>query len=153
MTLVGGMRPTDLPNELRSCWLLLWGRPSLTWKAFSLPLLLRSLSEFKCCKKVTRKKDGFIRATESSSECVSAFFARTHLRDGCAVASKTLPLRQLRILSIQRRQLLPLLQASRQLKYNAKLAASARGDCGYLLQHEEQIVFLFLEVLSFLLSL
>lgn len=73
MTLVGGRRPTDLPNELRSCWLLLWGRPSLTWKAFSLPLLLRSLSEFKCCKKATRIKDGSIRATESSSECVSAF--------------------------------------------------------------------------------
>lgn len=50
MTLVGGMRPTDLPKELRSCWLLLWGRPSLRWKVFSLPLLLRSLSEFKCCK-------------------------------------------------------------------------------------------------------
>lgn len=50
MTFIGGMRPTDLPKELRSCWLLLWGRSSLTWKAFSLPLLLRSLSEFKCCK-------------------------------------------------------------------------------------------------------
>lgn len=50
MTFVGGMRPTDLPKELRSCWLLLWGRSSLTLKVFSLPLLLRSLSELKCCK-------------------------------------------------------------------------------------------------------
>lgn len=79
--------------------------------------------------------------------------SRTHLRDGHAVVCKSLPLRQLCILSIQRRQLLSLLQASGRRKYSAKLAASARGDRPYLLKHDKQIVFLSLEVLSFLLSL